>query len=291
MIPEQVWDSAAPSGYTPGTPTKSMDPLNWSMAQYIALLFSASTSTVADQPSLTKSRYVTGAFQPHTGYAVDYNSAQLYQGKALTIYYHGSLDNSSHVYLHWGENGWQNIAAADKPMVKRADGFWQTTISVPVDATSLNFVFTDGTNWDNNGGGNWNISIGAGTTYPALSTPVMTFPYVAVQSQSAHHHLQRHAGERRDEHDAALGLQRLDQPDRRRDDQAKRRLVEGDDLRPRQRLLGQHGVLQPERDLGQQRRQQLQPERLAALITAKHARGERPSWSRLAGALRASPAR
>ena len=183
MIPEQVWDSSAPTSYTPGTPTKSMDPLNWAMAQYVDLLFSASTGTVVDQPSLTESRYVTNAYQPHTGYAVDYNSAQLAQGKALTIFYHGSLDGSSHVYLHWGENGWQNVAA-NKPMVKRADGFWQTTISVPVDATSLNFCFTDGTNWDNNGGGNWNASISGATTYPALSTPVLTLPYLAVQGQA-----------------------------------------------------------------------------------------------------------
>lgn len=183
MIPEQVWDSSAPAGFTPGTPTKSMNPLNWAMAQYIALLFSASQGTVADQPSLTESRYVTNAFQPHTGYAVDYNSAQLAQGRALTIYYHGTLNASSRVYLHWGENGWQNTVATDKPMVKRADGFWQTTISVPVDATSINFCFTDGTNWDNNGGGNWNTSISAGATYSALNTPVMTFPYLAVQGQ------------------------------------------------------------------------------------------------------------
>lgn len=183
MIPEQVWDNAAPSGFTPGTPTKSMDPLNWAMAEYITLLVSASQGNIADQPSITASRYVTGAFQPHTGYAVDYNSAQLYQGKALTIYYHGSLDGSSHVYLHWGENGWQNVAP-DKAMVKRADGFWQTTISVPIDATGLNFCFNDGTNWDNNGGGNWNTSIGAATTYPALATPVLSFPYVPVQGQS-----------------------------------------------------------------------------------------------------------
>ena len=184
MIPEQVWDSSAPTGFTPGTPTKSMNPLNWAMAQYIDLLVSASKNTVVDQPSLTASRYVTGAYQPRTGYAVDYNSAQLAQGRALTIYYHGSLDGASHVYLHWGENGWQNVAAANKPMVKRADGFWQTTISVPVDATSLNFCFTDGTNWDNNGGGNWNASISAATTYPAVGTPLMTLPYLAVQGQS-----------------------------------------------------------------------------------------------------------
>jgi glucoamylase len=183
LIPEQVWDNGAPAGFTPGTATKSMNPLNWAMAEYVALLFSAAQGTVVDQPSITKSRYVTGAFQPHTGYAVDYNSAQLYQGKALTIFYHGSLDNSSHVYLHWGENGWQNIPASDKPMVKRADGFWQTTISVPIDATSINFAFNDGTNWDNNGGGNWNVSIGAATTYTALATPVMSFPYLPVQGQ------------------------------------------------------------------------------------------------------------
>ncbi len=184
MIPEQIWNSPAPSGFTAGTPTKSMDPLNWSMAEYITLLFSVAHGNVADQTSLTSSRYVTGAFQPHTGFAVDYNSAQLFQGKALTIYYHGSLDNASYVYLHWGENGWQNVPGGDKPMVKRADGFWETTISVPIDATSINFAFNDGAgNWDNNGGGNWNVSIGAGTIYPALSTPVLSFPYVPVQGQ------------------------------------------------------------------------------------------------------------
>ncbi len=183
FIPEQIWDSTPPTGFTAGTPTKSMDPLNWSMAEYVALLFSVANGTVADQPSLTTSRYVTGAFIPHTGFAVDYNSAQLVQGKALTIYYHGSLDNSSHVYLHWGENSWQNIPPSDKPMIKRADGFWQTTISVPIDATSVNFAFNDGTNWDNNGGGNWNVTISAGTIYSALATPVMSFPYVPVQGQ------------------------------------------------------------------------------------------------------------
>ncbi len=129
FIPEQIWDSTPPSGFTAGTPTKSMDPLNWSMAEYVTLLYSAANGTVADQTSLTTGRYVSGAYTPHTGWAVDYNSANLAQGKALTIYYHGSLDNSAHVYLHWGENGWTNIPSTDKPMIKRPDGFWQTTIS------------------------------------------------------------------------------------------------------------------------------------------------------------------
>ena len=184
MIPEQVWDSSAPAGFTPGTPTKSMDPLNWAMGEFITLLFSASTSSIADVASVASNRYVSGAFQPHSGFAVDYDSSQLVQGKALTIYYKGSLSSASHVYLHWGENSWQNVVAADKPMVKRADGFWQTTISVPTDATQINFAFNDGLgNWDNNGGGNWNATINAGSPSPALATPVMSFPYVPVQSQ------------------------------------------------------------------------------------------------------------
>jgi|GEM_PF-444347 len=184
LIPEQVWDNSAPSGYTPGTPTKSMDPLEWSMAEYIDLLVSAGQGAVADMPSITVSRYVTNAYQPHAGYVVDYDPNQLYQGKALTIFYDGYLASSSHVYLHWGENNWQNIVAQDKPMVQRPDGFWETTISVPIDATQINFCFNDGNgHWDNNGGGNWNVSIGPATLYPALNTPVMSFPYVPVQSQ------------------------------------------------------------------------------------------------------------
>lgn len=186
LIPEQVWDNAAPSGYTPGTPTKSMDPLNWAMGEFITLLVSDSTNTIADVPSITEARYVTNAYQPHSGWAVDYNPGQLYQGSALTIYYHGSLDSSSHVYLHWGENNWQNVVTVDKPMVKRADGFWETTISVPVDATQINFAFrNDNNQWDNNGGGNWNVSIASANPQPALSYPVMSFPYVPVQSQQA----------------------------------------------------------------------------------------------------------
>jgi glucoamylase len=184
MIPEQVWDNSAPSGYTPGTPTKSMNPLNWAMGEYITLLFSAANNDIADVPSVTLSRYVTNAYQPHSGYVVDYNPAQLYQGSALTIYYDGSLASGSHVYLHWGENNWQNIDAVDKPLVKMANGFWETTISVPVDATQINFAFNNGSGtWDNNGGGNWNVSIGSASPYPALNYPVMSFPYLPVQGQ------------------------------------------------------------------------------------------------------------
>ncbi len=162
FIPEQVWGNNPPSGYTAGTPTKSMNPLNWAMGEFVTLLFSASSDTIADEASVVANRYVTNAYQPHTGYTIDYNSAQAYPGKALTIYYHGSLDSQSKVFLHWGENNWQNIPP-DQAMVKRSDGFWQATISVPNDATQINMAFNNGNGtWDNNNNNNYNITISGG---------------------------------------------------------------------------------------------------------------------------------
>jgi glucoamylase len=176
MLPEQVWDNAVPPGDTPGMPTNSMDPLNWAMGEFITLLFSAATNSIADIPSIVSSRYVIGAYQPHAGQVVDYNSSQLSAGKALTIYYKGSLASNSHVFIHWGENNWQNIPA-DQAMVKRADGFWQTTISIPNDASQINFVFNNGSgSWDNNNGQNWNVNISgscaAGTATSNPCTPM-----------------------------------------------------------------------------------------------------------------------
>lgn len=182
MIPEQVWDNAAPSGYTPGTPTNSMNPLNWAMGEFITLLFSASTNAIADVPSIVRSRYVAGSYQPHAGQVVDYNSSQIYAGRALTIYYNGLLASNSQVFIHWGENNWQNIPA-DQTMVKRADGFWQTTISIPNDASQINFVFNNGSgSWDNNNGQNWNVNIsGSCAAGTATSNPCTLVHGNAVQ--------------------------------------------------------------------------------------------------------------
>jgi glucoamylase len=57
MIPEQEWGTTAPAEYTPGTPTKSMNPLNWAMGEYITLLFSVSQHKIADIVPITASRY------------------------------------------------------------------------------------------------------------------------------------------------------------------------------------------------------------------------------------------
>lgn len=173
MIPEQIWNNSAPSGFTPGTPTKSMNPLNWAMGEFITLLFSASTSTIADEPSVVANRYVSGAYQPHAGLTIDYSSSQAVAGKALTIYYHGSLDNQSHVDLHWGYNNW--TSPQDIQMVKRSsDGFWQATVSLPSNATALNMAFNNNNGtWDNNGGNNYNITIANCTTGGVTGSPCL----------------------------------------------------------------------------------------------------------------------
>lgn len=161
MIPEQVWDLNAPSGYTPGTPTKSMTPLSWSMGEYMTLLASNYNNKVMDMPAIVYQRYVTNAYKPDAEKTVDYNPANVKHGKALTIYYKGALANAKEVKLSWGYNNWQQVT--DKVMLKRDDGFWETTIALPMTATYLNFAFTDGVTWDNNGGSNWNETVAAGS--------------------------------------------------------------------------------------------------------------------------------
>jgi glucoamylase len=63
MIPEQVWDNNAPSSYAPGTPTKSMTPLSWSMAEYITLLASNYRGQVMDMPAIVYERYVKDSYR------------------------------------------------------------------------------------------------------------------------------------------------------------------------------------------------------------------------------------
>lgn len=155
MIPEQVWDNNAPSGRTAGTPTGSMNPLNWAMGDYITLLASANKGQIADMPSIVYNRYVANAYKPSN--KVDYDSSKLRQGHAVTLYYKGSLSNASQLKLHYGFNKWSSVS--DVTMEKRSDGFWEASVMIPSNASQLDFVFTDGSNWDNNNGQDWHVQI------------------------------------------------------------------------------------------------------------------------------------
>jgi hypothetical protein len=77
------------------------------------------------------------------------------------------LANATSVCLHWGVNGWQNVQSG-VPLAQ-VNGNWQVTITLPSNATQLNFVFNScGSNptWDNNGGADWNYSVQGGQPTP-----------------------------------------------------------------------------------------------------------------------------
>ena len=60
MLPEQVWDGAAPTGKTgfkAGQGTFSATPLAWTHAQLIRLAWSIEARTPVELPQLVVSRY------------------------------------------------------------------------------------------------------------------------------------------------------------------------------------------------------------------------------------------
>lgn len=98
-----------------------------------------------------------------TGYVptktpVDYEASKLVAGKTITLYYKGSLAGSASVKAHWGINGWSGTAT-DTTMTKRSDGYWSVDVAIPSNATELDFVFTNGSAWDNNGGKDWKLAV------------------------------------------------------------------------------------------------------------------------------------
>ncbi len=60
LLPEQVWDNAAPGGtkgFTPGTPTFSATPLAWTHAQFIRLAQDLAHRQVSETPAPVAARY------------------------------------------------------------------------------------------------------------------------------------------------------------------------------------------------------------------------------------------
>jgi hypothetical protein len=85
-------------------------------------------------------------------------------GEELAIIYDavaGSLpDDAQGVTFHWGYDDWNGIT--DAPMAPTgSDGSsFRVTIQVPAEAReSVDFVFTDGTRWDNNNGADYHVAV------------------------------------------------------------------------------------------------------------------------------------
>ncbi|AJG97367.1 alpha-amylase [Clostridium beijerinckii] len=114
---------------------------------------------------------VPSTYAPHPGYKVDYDSSTLLQGNSFTLYYSGSLANSSSVKLHWGYNSFLN--PSDVTMTKGSDGFWAANIKIPSSATKLDFDFTNGSNWDNNSSKDWHLQVSS-SSVPVQVNPAPT---------------------------------------------------------------------------------------------------------------------
>ncbi|MDP4146441.1 MAG: starch-binding protein [Bacillota bacterium] len=85
----------------------------------------------------------------------------VYNGGTFKIIYNAAgrvLQNSSTVTMHWGYDSWRGVT--DTVMTSSGNNTWTATITIPVQAgVGIVVCFTDGSNWDNNSSGNWNIPL------------------------------------------------------------------------------------------------------------------------------------
>ncbi len=72
-------------------------------------------------------------------------------GDQVTIYYNasgGPLQDLNSIKIHWGHDYWKDVT--DTPMTYE-NGLWKATIQTSADWGSIDFVFTNGSVWDNDG--------------------------------------------------------------------------------------------------------------------------------------------
>lgn len=86
----------------------------------------------------------------------------------VTITYNaagGPLAGAGQVFMHWGTDGWSNMAPSDAAMnATGQSGQWSATVRVPAEASQLNMVFNDGAGiWDNNNDQDWGFDVQGGS--------------------------------------------------------------------------------------------------------------------------------
>ena len=107
LLPEQVWDSAPIPACElyPGQPSGSAMPLVWAHAEYIKLCLSRELGAPVDRPAATWQRYHGQRPNPDEMiWRLRQRLHSLPAGKGLRLLLHARAT------VHWGCNGWQNIA-------------------------------------------------------------------------------------------------------------------------------------------------------------------------------------
>ncbi|HMP90615.1 MAG TPA: carbohydrate-binding protein [Kiritimatiellia bacterium] len=87
----------------------------------------------------------------------------------VTIYYDAEfrvLSSADPVYIHIGQNGWQDLVTPTPAMTLVSNSIWSYTYTPTTGTETINFVFNDGNPneglrvWDNNGGIDWSVVVG-----------------------------------------------------------------------------------------------------------------------------------
>ena len=161
FIPEQVWNNSAsitgwqtttPAPYVPGTPTKSMAPLDWAMGEYISLVASIRAGALIDVPSIVCGRYFTCTVPPASGQV------------ALTVNVTASTVTGQQVYVTGSVaalGGWRTDLGL--PADPGSYPVWKTAVNLPA-STAVQYKYYrkngDGTvTWESlPGGGNRSLT-------------------------------------------------------------------------------------------------------------------------------------
>jgi len=134
------------------------------------------TGNAANSPrTIAVSLTITGGSDPTTTTVVPNPPTA---GQNARVWYKasgGPLAAAPSINLHWGINGgaqgggtWVSVTSTVMTLSPTA-GMWYADITLPANATSLNFVTnTGGTTWDNNSNANWNFAVNAGPPTPLI---------------------------------------------------------------------------------------------------------------------------
>ncbi|MGA1842669.1 MAG: carbohydrate-binding protein [bacterium] len=104
-----------------------------------------------------------GVYEP-VGEVVEWTPEKPEAGESVTITYNASTRNlkgSSSMKIHQGFDGWKDPKQTS--MSSLENDKWQVTLTVPSDAKEkIDFVFTNGEDWDNNDKKDWSIAVEGG---------------------------------------------------------------------------------------------------------------------------------
>lgn len=165
FVPEQVWNAGAtiggdwvttlPGGYTAGTPTKSMAPLNWGMGEYISLIASINAGRIADIVPEVCGRYAVCIVDPPAGTIATSANATAATAYGQQLYITGDTAKLG----NWNTDLALPLDASSYPV-------WKNSVNLPASTTVQYKYFRkndDGSvTWENlPGGGNRSIAVPA----------------------------------------------------------------------------------------------------------------------------------